>query len=181
MFIFKETPLSSVMEITPETFSDSRGFFMETFNAREFKKAGIDHVFVQDNQSVSKKGVLRGMHYQTGSTAQGKLVRVTQGSVLDVVVDVRPESQSFGKWHGVVLSKENMKMLWVPPGFAHGFLSLEDGTIFQYKCTAHYDPDNESGFIWNDATVLIDWRLEQFRIGEPIISEKDKKLPLLSI
>lgn len=180
MFTFKETLLPLVLEIIPEVFPDSRGLFLETFNEKEFKEKGITYSFVQDNQSLSKKGVLRGMHYQVGPNAQGKLVRVTQGAVLDVVVDIRPESKTFKKWYSVLLTDENMKILWVPPGFAHGFLSLAEGTIFQYKCTALYDREAERGFLWSDGDVAINWRLAEYGIEKPIISEKDQKLSLLN-
>lgn len=141
---------------------------MESWNQRAFQKAGIDAAFVQDNHSRSAKNILRGLHYQVKQT-QGKLVRVTQGEVFDVAVDIRRSSPTFGKWVGEVLSAENFRMLWVPPGFAHGFYTLSEGVEFQYKCTDYYAPEFEKCISWNDPTLAIDWPLD----GEPILSGKD--------
>lgn len=145
--------------IEPTVFGDHRGFFMESWNADAFAAAGLDLNFVQDNHSRSQKGVLRGMHFQNPQP-QGKLVRVVRGAVFDAVVDLRRSSSTFGKWASVVLSSENKRMFWVPEGFAHGFLTLEDGTDFLYKCTAPYRPENESSLAWDDPTVGIEWPLE---------------------
>lgn len=160
-FNFVETPIKELLIIEPRQFSDGRGFFMETYKKSDFVKAGITEEFVQDNHSYSSKGVLRGLHFQTGTSAQGKLVRVVKGSVWDVAVDLRPKSETFGKWFGVELTEENSKMFYVPPGFAHGFVVLQDNTHFVYKCTAEYDPTADSGIIWNDADVNIEWPLSE--------------------
>lgn len=155
--------------IEPRVFGDERGFFMESWNAAAFAEAGLDLTFVQDNHSRSQKGVLRGMHFQNPGP-QGKLVRVVSGAVYDVAVDLRRSSPHFGKWVGVELSADNKRMFWVPEGFAHGFLTLEDDTDFLYKCTAPYAPANEHSLAWDDPVVGIDWPLEGL---EPLISEKD--------
>lgn len=155
-FEFEQTKLPGVMIITPQVFGDSRGYFMETYRKELFAEAGITAEFVQDNESSSTKGVLRGLHFQKEHT-QGKLVRVTKGSVFDVAVDVRPGSATFGQWTGVVLSEENKQMLYVPEGFAHGFLVLSDETRFVYKCTDVYDPKSEGGIPWNDPDIAVEW------------------------
>jgi dTDP-4-dehydrorhamnose 3,5-epimerase len=155
--------------IEPRVFGDDRGFFMETWNAKAFAETGLDCTFVQDNHSRSQKGVLRGMHFQNPGP-QGKLVRVVSGAVFDVVVDLRRSSPTFGKWTGVVLSAENKRMFWVPEGFAHGFLTLEDDTDFLYKCTAPYAPQNEASLAWDDPAVGIEWPLNSI---EPKLSAKD--------
>jgi dTDP-4-dehydrorhamnose 3,5-epimerase len=157
-------------------FGDNRGFFMESYSKKEFEEIGLTMEFVQDNHSKSKKGVLRGLHFQTKHT-QGKLVRVIAGSVLDVAVDLRRDSDTFGKWYSVLLTAENKKMFYVPEGFAHGFITLEDNTEFQYKCTDYYAPEYDSGIIWNDKDINIDWELEKYGIKEEelSLSEKDKK------
>jgi dTDP-4-dehydrorhamnose 3,5-epimerase len=165
------------MIIEPRVFGDNRGYFMETYNYNQFKEAGMDMVFVQDNQSKSKKGVLRGLHFQA-TYPQGKLVRVLSGEVFDVGVDLRKGSPTFGKWHGVILSGENRKQFYVPEGFAHGFLVLSDEAEFAYKCTDFYHPEDEVGIIWNDPTIGIEWPLED--LGDIILSEKDKNLGLMS-
>jgi dTDP-4-dehydrorhamnose 3,5-epimerase len=149
---------------------------METYNYNDFKEAGLDMVFVQDNQSKSFKGVLRGLHFQV-NYPQGKLVRVLSGEVFDVGVDLRKDSPTYKKWFGVVLSAENKKQFYVPPGFAHGFLVLSDEAEFAYKCTEFYHPEDESGVIWNDPSIGIEWPLDG--IGEIVLSEKDKKLGTL--
>jgi dTDP-4-dehydrorhamnose 3,5-epimerase len=167
-----ETAIPHLVEIEPTVFGDSRGYFYESYNKEAFAKAGITEEFVQDNQSLSSKGVLRGLHFQNPPYAQGKLVRVIHGSVLDVAVDIRIGSPTYGKYHKVLLSGKNKKMFWVPPGFAHGFLTLEDDTIFAYKCTGMYNKQSEGSIYWNDTTLKIDWNVEN-----PSISEKDKDAP----
>lgn len=163
--------------VTPKAFGDARGYFMETYHYEEFKKAGLDMVFVQDNQSSSTKGVLRGLHYQKEHT-QGKLVRVLKGEVYDVAVDIRKDSPTFGQWHGVVLSEKDCNMFYIPEGFAHGFYVLSDVAEFAYKCTDFYDPTSEAGIMWDDETLAIDWPIPE---GEkPNISEKDGKHPNFS-
>jgi dTDP-4-dehydrorhamnose 3,5-epimerase len=166
-----ETALPGVLIIEPRVFGDSRGFFMETWNAGAFAAAELDLTFVQDNHSRSQKGVLRGLHFQNPGP-QGKLVRVTNGAVFDVAVDLRASSPTFGQWVGVELSAENKRMFWVPEGFAHGFLTLEDDTDFLYKCTAPYAPANEFTLAWNDPAVGIEWPVAGL---DPIISEKDAR------
>ncbi len=157
------------MIIEPRVFGDARGFFMETWNAAGFAEAGLDMTFVQDNHSRSQKGVLRGLHFQNPG-AQGKLVRVTRGAVFDVAVDLRAASPHFGQWVGVELSAANSRMFWVPEGFAHGFLTLEDDTDFLYKCTAPYAPGSEYTLAWDDPAVGIEWPAAG---RDPVISDKD--------
>jgi dTDP-4-dehydrorhamnose 3,5-epimerase len=164
-----ETAIEGVLIIEPKVFGDERGFFMESWNARTFNDAGLDIDFVQDNHSRSSRGVLRGLHYQSPNP-QGKLVRVTAGAVFDVAVDMRRSSPSFGKWVGVELSAANKRMLWVPEGMAHGFLCLEDGTDFLYKCRGFYEPANEHSLLWNDPVIGIDWPLDGI---EPQLNAKD--------
>lgn len=167
---FLPTGLPGVVLIEPKVFGDARGFFMETFRHSAFAEAGIDVQFVQDNHSASARGVLRGLHYQLAKP-QGKLVRVTQGSAFDVAVDLRRSSPAFGKHVGVELSADNKRMLWVPPGFAHGFLALSEHVEFQYKCTDYYDPASERSVLWNDPALGIQWPLAP---GEsPRLSAKD--------
>jgi dTDP-4-dehydrorhamnose 3,5-epimerase len=171
----QKTPLKDCFIVIPRAFEDARGVFCETYNWQTFQKAtGLTIEFVQDNQSSSKKGVLRGLHFQTGVTAQAKLVRAVQGNVLDIVVDLRKDSKTFGESFSLELSAENRKQLFVPRGFAHGFITLSETSIFGYKCDHYYDAASEGGIIYNDATLALDWRLpeEQF-----IISEKDLQLP----
>ena len=175
-FTFEKSPLEGVIVVIPKQFGDERGFFMETYQRDEFVEAGIDIEFVQDNHSLSSKGVLRGVHYQRAPHAQAKLVRVTHGSVWDVAVDMREGSKSFGEWFGVELSAENHKMLYVPKGFGHGFLTLEDNTHFLYKCSDNYSPECEGGVIWSDETLNIEWPIDGIK---PIISAKDVDLPRL--
>ncbi|OWY28101.1 dTDP-4-dehydrorhamnose 3,5-epimerase [Herbaspirillum robiniae] len=171
------TPLSGVLLIEPRVFGDSRGFFYESFNAKRFREeAGVDAQFVQDNHSKSSRNVLRGLHYQIRH-AQGKLVRVTRGSVLDVVVDIRRSSPTFGQWCSTVLSEENKLQLWIPPGFAHGFSVLQDDTEFLYKTTDYWMPEHERCILWNDPAIGIDWQLQD----APVMSEKDKLGALLSV
>ena len=170
-FKFTATDIPGVQIIEPTVFGDSRGYFMETYQKDEFAAAGIADEFVQDNQSRSTRGVLRGLHFQT-MHPQGKLVRVTKGEVYDVAVDCRPNSKTFGKWVGVTLSEENKKMFYIPQGFAHGFLVLSDVAEFCYKCTDVYDPNGEGGIPYNDPTVNVQWP----DCGCPhLTSEKDQK------
>lgn len=155
-FEFKTTKLPGVVIIQPQVFGDSRGYFMESFKAPDFATAGLPVNFVQDNESSSTKGVLRGLHFQKNHT-QGKLVRVTSGSVFDVAVDVRPGSSTFGQWVGVTLSSEKKNMFYIPEGFAHGFLVLSDHASFVYKCTDVYDPASDGGIPWNDPDIGVEW------------------------
>ncbi len=164
-----ECDIAGPLILEPTVFGDERGFFLESWNAATFAKAGLDLTFVQDNHSRSQRGVLRGMHFQNPAP-QGKLVRVVAGAVFDVVVDLRRSSSTFGKWAGVVLSAENKRMFWVPEGFAHGFLTLEDGTDFLYKCTTAYQPQNECSLAWDDPDVGIEWPLDDI---VPKLSAKD--------
>ena len=172
------TAIAGVLILEPKVFGDERGFFMESFNQRAFDEAtGDAYSFVQDNHSRSAKGVLRGLHFQTGSHAQGKLVRVTQGSVFDVAVDIRPNSATFGQWVGLELSGANHKQLWIPPGLAHGFLVLSDSADFLYKTTTYYQPDAERSLRWDDADLAIAWP----NIGKaPLLSAKDATAPGLA-
>lgn len=164
-----ETSIADVVIIEPKVFGDERGFFLETFQEEKYREAAnIDLRFVQDNHSRSGKGVLRGLHFQK-TKPQGKLVRVVQGDVFDVAVDIRPGSDTFGQWAGVHLSGENKRQFWIPPGMAHGFVVLSEVADFEYKCTDYYDPSDEGSLIWNDPDIGIDWPLES-----PILSEKDK-------
>lgn len=164
------TAIPDVLVIEPKVFGDTRGFFFESFNQRSFNEAtGLDEQFVQDNHSRSAKGVLRGLHYQI-SHPQGKLVRVVQGCVFDVAVDLRASSPTFGKWVGVELSAENFRQLWVPAGFAHGFVVLSESADFLYKTTDYYYPEHERCIVWDDRVLAIDWPL----VTEPIVSAKDK-------
>jgi len=171
-----ETSLPGVLLIEPRVFGDERGFFFESFNARSFREAtGLAPDFVQDNHSHSRRGVLRGLHYQI-EQSQGKLVRVVTGEVFDAVVDLRRGSPTFGRWAGFVLSAQNRKMLWVPPGFAHGYLALSESADFLYKTTDYYAPQHERCVIWNDAAIGVRWPLPE---GAPILSAKDQLgLPL---
>ncbi len=173
-----DTPIEGLYIIESKVFGDKRGFFMETYSRRDFQELGIDVDFVQDNHSKSSKGVLRGLHFQR-QFPQGKLIRVVSGAVLDVVVDLRPESETCGRYFAVELSADNGQMLYVPPRFAHGFLTLEDETEFLYKCTEYYHPESDSGVLWCDLKLNIDWQLRKYAISENdlIISDKDKILP----
>ncbi len=175
--IFKETKLQGCYIIEPKIILDERGYFMESFNEKTFQN-GVEQAvhFVQDNQSFSTKGVLRGLHYQTGEHAQAKLVRVLQGEVLDVAVDIRPDSPTFRQYEAVILSGENQKQFFVPRGFAHGFLVLSETATFFYKCDNFYNKESEGGIIYNDETINIDW---QFSLEDLIISEKDKVQPTI--
>ncbi len=168
---FTKCEIEGLLIIEPKVFGDERGYFFESFNQELFNSATNNkYQFLQDNQSLSNKNVVRGLHFQAPPFEQGKLVRVVQGAVLDVVVDIRSKSPTFGQTFKIELTEENKKQLWIPPGFAHGFSTLEDQTIFQYKCTNLYQPSSEGCVLWNDDQLKIDWQVEQ-----PIISEKDSK------
>ncbi len=171
-FKFTETSLKDCFVVEPKVFGDDRGFFMETYNKKAFHEAGYTMEFVQDNHSKSKKGVLRGLHFQNNNP-QGKLVRVIRGEVFDVAVDLRKDSETYGKWFGLYLNAENKKQLYVPEGFAHGFLVTSEYAEFCYKCTRLYDPSDEGGLMWNDETIGIEWPLD--KVEEVLLSEKDKK------
>ncbi|MBA3113758.1 dTDP-4-dehydrorhamnose 3,5-epimerase [Salmonella enterica] len=169
-----KTEIPDVLIFEPKVFSDERGFFMESFNQKVFEEAvGRKIEFVQDNHSKSTKGVLRGLHYQVEPYAQGKLVRCIAGEVFDVAVDIRKDSETFGKWVGVNLSSENKRQLWIPEGFAHGFLVLSDSADFLYKTSNYYSPAHERGIVWNDPTININWPIN----NDKILSEKDTILP----
>ena len=170
---FIESPIKGLIIIEPKIWKDDRGYFYESYNEKLFKDAGIDVNFVQDNQSFSQKGTLRGLHAQADPFAQGKLVRVIQGKAIDVAVDIRKNSPTYGQHFSIELSGENFTMFWIPPGFLHGFVTLEDNTIFQYKVTGMYNKASEIGVIWNDEDLKIDWQLNP---DEAILSEKDKQL-----
>jgi len=172
-FKFIETSIQDVFIIETKKYGDDRGYFIESYHYPSFKEAGITKPFLQDNQSKSKKGVLRGLHYQT-ENVQGKLVRVLRGEVFDVAVDLRKGSSTYGKWEAVLLSEENNRQFYVPEGFAHGFLVLSDEAEFAYKCTDVYNPKAEGGIIWNDPEIAIEWPLEG--IDQVLLSDKDKQL-----
>jgi len=174
-FKFTKPPIPGVLVIEPEVYEDARGFFMETYKREAFEQAGLAALFVQDNQSKSAKGVLRGLHYQLNPHPMGKLVRVLRGKIFDVGVDIRKGSPTFGKYFAETLSEENRKMLYFPPGIAHGFLSLEDGSEVLYKCTGSYSKDSERGLLWNDPEIGISWPLKE--VGQVILSDKDKRNP----
>lgn len=171
---FLETAIQDLFIIEPKIWKDDRGYFFESYNKQAFDEAGIRVNFVQDNQSLSQKGTLRGLHAQANPFAQGKLVRVIQGKVLDIAVDIRKGSKTYGQYEAVELSGENNRMLWIPPGFLHGFVTLEDQTIFTYKVSGLYNKASEFGVIWNDSDLNIDWGISEEEI---ILSEKDKVLP----
>ena len=172
-FKFTYTEIEGVFIAEPAVFPDERGYFMETYNENDFKEEGIDLTFVQDNQSKSSKGVLRGLHFQK-TQPQGKLVRVISGEVFDVAVDLRKASKTYGKWVGVRLSAENKKQLFIPKGFAHGFVVLSDEAEFVYKCTDFYKGDDEGGILWNDPDIGIEWPIEDIGEENILLSEKDK-------
>jgi dTDP-4-dehydrorhamnose 3,5-epimerase len=174
MFTFNKTDIEGVYIIETKVFGDNRGYFMETYNAKDFKEAGLDYNFVQDNQSKSKAGVLRGLHFQK-THPQAKLVRVLEGEVFDVAVDLRKGSKTYGKWVGVVLSSENKKQFMIPRGFAHGFVVLSETATFAYKCDDFYHPEDEGGIMWNDPEIGIEWPYK----GQPLLSDKDQKHPSL--
>ncbi len=174
-----QTPLQGVLVLEPKVFGDVRGFFFESFNARDFEKAtGLKETFVQDNHSKSAKGVLRGLHYQERHP-QGKLVRVTQGSVFDVAVDIRQDSSTFGQWFGLELSAENKKQVWLPVGIAHGFLVTSENAEFLYKTTDYYYPEYERSLLWCDADIGIDWPLHLLNSALPLLAAKDINAPFL--
>lgn len=166
--IFKQTAIDGVIEVQPTIFGDERGYFFESYHRQLFNDHGIAVEFVQDNQSLSHYGVLRGLHFQKPPYTQGKLVSVVKGSVLDVAVDLRSKSPTYGQHISIVISEKKQNKLWIPEGFAHGFLTLEDNTIFQYKCTNYYHKDSEATLLWNDPALNINWGIEN-----PLISEKD--------
>lgn len=170
------TKIEDVKIIEPQVFGDERGFFMETWQEKLFQEKVANRTFVQDNHSKSKKGILRGLHYQTNNT-QGKLVRVISGAVYDVAVDLRKESPTFGQWVGEILSEENKRQLWIPEGFAHGFYVLTDSAEFVYKCTNYYDPESEQSLLWNDPDIGIQWPFQHSEI--PLLSAKDTNGKLL--
>lgn len=172
-----ETPIKGLVIIEPKIWKDDRGYFFESYNKETFKNLGIDAEFVQDNQSYSHKNALRGLHAQAPPYAQGKLVRVTQGKVLDIAVDIRKNSVTYGQHFSIELSGENKTMFYVPPGFLHGFVTLEDETIFNYKCTALFQKDAEIGVLWNDSELAIDWGIDEI---DAIVSPKDALLPSFS-
>ena len=168
-----KTSIEGLLIIKPDVFKDERGYFFESYNKERFEREGLTMDFVQDNESKSSKGVLRGLHFQKPPFAQGKLVRVVKGSVMDVAVDLRKDSPTYCRWESRILSEDNKEMFWIPEGFAHGFLTLEDNTIFNYKCTNVYNKESEGSILWNDPDINIEWNIEN-----PILSEKDKLSPL---
>ena len=167
---FETTNIKGLVVIEPITIEDERGYFFESHNAQKFKENGLSLDFVQDNQSLSQKNVLRGLHFQNPPFQQGKLVRVIKGAVIDVAVDIRKNSKTYGQYFSIELTEQNKKIFWIPPGFAHGFVSLEEDTIFHYKCTGLYNKASEDSLIWNDPDLDIDWGVKN-----PIVSEKDQK------
>ncbi len=169
----KETKLVGVLVLEPDVFSDERGFFLETWNSARYENAGIEGTFVQDNISFSKRGVLRGLHFQYPQS-QGKLIQILSGEVVDIAVDIRVGSPTFGHWVSEVLSDANHRQIYIPPGFAHGYCVTSETAIFSYKCTDYYNPETENGIIWNDPDLNIDWSIK-----EPILSPKDKEYPRL--
>lgn len=171
----RKTSIEGLIEIIPDVYKDSRGYFLETFHSKKYQDIGIDRQFVQSNQSFSTKGVLRGLHLQLPPYQQGKLVSVSWGKVLDVAVDLREGSPTYGQYESVVLDSERNNQFYVPEGFAHGFIALEE-SIFSYQCTNVYDKASESGILWNDSDLAIDWQLDKHGIVEPIISDKDLAL-----
>jgi len=175
-FTFTPCPIQGLYEIQPKVFGDTRGYFFECYSEREFHDAGITLPFVQDNQSKSNKGTLRGLHFQK-THPQGKLVRAIQGEVFDVAVDLRSGSPTIGKWYAVILNSEKQNQFYIPPGFAHGFLALTEQVIFAYKCTDFYYPEDEGGIIWNDPDIGIEWPDLEMEYN---LSDKDKKLPFFS-
>lgn len=184
-FEFKQCEINGqkvegLFEIQPKIFGDARGYFLETYSEKDFFEAGLKMKFVQDNQSKSTKGVLRGLHFQT-QHPQGKLVRALEGKVYDVAVDLRKGSATFGKYYGVILDAEKQNMFYIPEGFAHGFYVLSEQATFAYKCTDFYHPEDEGGLMWNDSTVGIDWKSVAPEISVPNLSEKDTKHPVFDV
>ena len=163
-----KTHLEGLLLIKPRVFGDNRGYFFESWSKQSFTEVGLDLDFVQDNQSLSCKGVLRGLHFQNPPYAQGKLVRVIKGSVLDIAVDIRKDSPTYGQHFSIELTEKNKTIVWIPPGFAHGFLTLKDNTIFTYKCTGVYNKESEGALLWNDKDLNINWK-----VNDPLVSEKD--------
>ena len=163
-----KNPIEGLLLINPTIFGDDRGYFFESWSEESFAKNGLDLDFVQDNQSLSSKGVLRGLHFQNPPFAQGKLVRVIKGSVLDIAVDIRKDSPTYGQHFSIELTEKNKTIVWIPPGFAHGFLTLKDNTIFTYKCTGVYNKESEGALHWNDKDLNINWK-----VNDPLVSEKD--------
>lgn len=174
-FVFAETKIKGVYIIDVKTYGDNRGYFMETYKESDFREAGLNYSFVQDNQSASRKGVLRGLHFQE-NFPQAKLVRVLKGEVFDVAVDLRKDSETYGQWVGVLLSEQNHREFMIPRGFAHGFVVVSDYAEFAYKCDELYHPEDEGGIMWNDPDIGIKWP----KVGEIILSPKDQKHPMLS-
>jgi dTDP-4-dehydrorhamnose 3,5-epimerase len=168
-----KTNFDGLLIMQPKVFQDDRGYFFEYFRKDVLNNFGVDLEFVQSNESQSQKNVLRGLHFQNPPFEQGKLIRVVKGAVMDVAVDIRKSSPNYGKWFAYEINEINKTILWIPPGFAHGFLTLADNTIFQYECTNYYHKDSEGSIRWNDPTINIDWK-----ISDPIISDKDKFAPL---
>lgn len=178
---FEKLSLPEIILIKPRIYEDERGFFFESFNYKQFAKiVGAEYSFLQDNHSRSSRGVIRGLHYQKKPVEQGKLVRVISGEVFDVAVDIRPDSPNFGKWVGVHLSAQNKYQLWIPPGFAHGFMTLSEESEFLYKTTSYYSPKHEGRIIWNDPDIAIDWPISSVN-GQIIVSEKDQQGQELAI
>ena len=175
-FDFQSTKIPDVIIVTPKVFGDARGYFCETYHREAFEEAGISVNFVQDNHSYSQKNVLRGLHWQAAPDTQGKLVSAIGGTIWDVAVDIRQNSKTYGQWVGVELSGDNKRMLWIPEGFAHGFVVLSDEVHLIYKCTRFYAPQSERSCIWNDPDLKIDWPIN----FQPIISDKDSQAPLFS-
>ena len=171
--VITKTKIEGLLIIQPKVFGDDRGYFFESYRLDKLRENGVDLDFVQDNESMSGKGILRGLHFQNPPYAQGKLVRVIKGKVLDVAVDIRKNSPTYGHWHSIILSEKNKTIFWIPPGFAHGFHSMEDNTLFQYKCTNYYNKEAEGSILWNDPDLNIDWG-----INNPLVSDKDKNVPL---
>ncbi len=165
------TPIAGLLVITPKVFRDDRGYFLETFNIKKLEEAGINTSFVQDNESKSTQGVIRGLHYQLNPYAQGKLVRAIEGTVYDVAVDLRKDSPTFGQWYGVELSGENKKQFYIPRGFAHGFSVLSETAVFAYKCDAYYHPEAERGIRFDDQELNIDWKVD---VQKAVVSAKDE-------
>ncbi|MDY0361102.1 MAG: dTDP-4-dehydrorhamnose 3,5-epimerase [Desulforegulaceae bacterium] len=177
-FEILDTEIKEVKLIKPKVFEDNRGYFLETYKNSDFAKAGINDLFVQDNQSKSLKGVLRGLHFQTNPKEQGKLVRCIKGKIFDVAVDIRKDSKTFSKWVAFELSEENRFMLYIPKGFAHGFLTLSQDAEITYKISgSEYCPENDAGIIWNDKTINVKWPFEEYKISKPELSQKDLVLP----
>ncbi|MEM6843845.1 MAG: dTDP-4-dehydrorhamnose 3,5-epimerase [Bacteroidota bacterium] len=175
----RETSIEGLIEIIPDVYRDNRGFFLETFHIEKYQNVGLNRQFVQSNQSYSIKGVVRGLHMQLSPYQQGKLVSVSKGKVLDVAVDLRKNSPTFGHYESIILDSEQCNQFYVPEGFAHGFVALEE-SVFTYQCTNVYDKASEVGIIWNDPDLSIDWQLEKYGIQEPIVSDKDLALPSFS-